>query len=332
VNRLTLRKALGILYDEKLIAKLGPRGTFVMQDSAGGDLLKGRRIGFLLVNRSLSDPFHGMIVGTLQNELQQLGASLLFHGINKRDDLESLLAAQAKYKELDGLVVDGEITPSILKKLKRFRIPLVLVGCLSSPDPLEKTVDRVLVDASDYAYRGVRRLIKQGFRRIAFVDGPAYQWSMAAQQGYMRALEEAEIDYQEELVVHRPGSAVSDGVEAAGQVLSSRPDALFVRSEKIARGLYDELRNRQVDIPGELAMINVGHPGDSIEHLGLPRIVLEPAVMARQALDLLQKRLASPHAEITNVILRPRLLASARRPTAVSRVAGGNTPESVQRQ
>jgi LacI family transcriptional regulator len=307
VNRLTLRKAMGILHAERLIARLGSRGTFAVSDTGEAEQLRGKRIAFVLVNRDLSDPFHGMIASTLQHDLQPLGTNLVFHGISKVADVDALLAAQARYKELDGLVVDGAVTPTILKKLKQLRLPMVLIGCLSSPDPVEKSVDQVVVDPFDYTRRGVRELIGRGGHRIAFVDGPAFQWSMQSQQGYMSALEEAGIDYREELIVRCPDCTVADGLKAAEALMRTRPDALFVRSEKLARGVYDSLRERSVTIPGDLPMVVVGHPGDAIDHLGFTRIVLDPATMAKQALELLRRRICSPHAEVVEAKTPVRL-------------------------
>jgi len=108
----------------------------------------------------------------------------------------------------------------------------------------------------------------------------------------MQALEEAGLSYREELVFHCPDTSSRAGFALAPRLANSGADEAFARSETVARGLFDRLGAW----PGKGRVVCVGHPGDSVEHLGAPRLVLDPASLAAAVLEILAAGLASPRA------------------------------------
>lgn len=298
INRITLRKALNILFEEGLITKISTKGTFVAKGNAVKKEITGKKIAFFLIDRNIGNSFHGTIISHLQKCLQENNNSLLFYYIRNHNDLDNILRSKAKCKEIDGVIVHGLTTPALLKKMKRLKSPIVLLGHLMRADLIEEQFDQIAENCFDYAYKATKMLIKQGGEKIAFVDGPSYQWGMQAQTGYMKALEESNIKYHEKFICRCDRETISNGVKMAKQIATLKPSAIFVRSETLMRGLYDGFQALGIKIPEDINIISLGHPGDSIEHLDLIRIVLDPIDFAEKARDVLMKRLLFPRLEV----------------------------------
>ena len=291
-NRITLRKALRTLYEERLIARLGARGTYVVGPEALARAARpGRRIAYLLFERDFSNAYHGAIMTAVQRALEASRSALSPHALEPDGrELSRLLEENARSRLFDAVVADGVVPPATARALLGFGVPLALVGNLANADPLEASLGQVLVDHAALARRGTAHLLSLGARAVAFVDGPAFQWSMLAQQGYMGALEDAGLPYREELVFHCPDSAARSGFALAPRLAGSGADAAFVRSDTVARGLFDGLepsldRGR---------VVCLGHPGDSVEHLGAPRLVVDTALLAAAVLEVISAELSSP--------------------------------------
>jgi DNA-binding LacI/PurR family transcriptional regulator len=304
VNRITLRKALKILFEERLIAKLGAKGTYITSGELRPKEIESRRIAYFLIRCKLSDTYHGAVLNYIQQELQTHNSSIMFYCINTCEDIAKIHKANAISKEFDGIIIDGTTTPEILQALSGINTPIVLIGYLETPCKLEKKYDQVVADTEYYTSTSISSLVKSGHRRIAFIDGPAYQWSQLSQIGYMKALAESGIEYNEDLVFRVNSPSVKSALALTDTILKHAPTALFIRDQNMARGIYDGLISRNIKIPEEITIIYVGHPDDSVSHLGLPHVILDPSQIAQNSLALLFKRLSYSHADIEKRYLK----------------------------
>lgn len=296
VNRITLRKALRILFDERLIVKLGQKGTHVAEGDVRMEKMENRRVAFFLCRCDLTNSYHGAILDHAQRALRDLNASLMLYCVESVEDIEAIKKENERQKEFDGIIVSGEATRAMLRMTLDIRVPMVLIGYLQTSCELEGEVDQVVADTEHYTYDCVTRLLRKGHSRIAFVDGPAYQWSQKAQMGYMNALADAGIDYDETLVYRVRNARESSGVELVVDVLDSGATAAFIRDEKLSRGFYDGLMLR--DGKNDVEIAYASHPDDSASHLDLLRVVVDPQVLSAKALELLINRLSYPYAPV----------------------------------
>jgi LacI family transcriptional regulator len=104
----------------------------------------------------------------------------------------------------------------------------------------------------------INHLIAQGKRRIAHISGPErFEAVRLRQAGYTAALSAAGIAYDPALYVNGPWSEAW-GRDAVAQLFdgkSARPDALFCDNDQLARGASEALRERNIDIPGDVAIV-----------------------------------------------------------------------------
>ncbi len=305
VNRITLRKALNELHNEGLIVKVGPRGTFINKARAVQEPLSSLKIAYLLVERHTAElgPYHGTIMSSIQQELRKNKSQMLFHIIESFSEIQDYLTTGTILQGLNGIILAGGITPLILKKVINLSLPQVMIGQLAQADEEEKGVDQVTTDPAAYTSRGINYLLQKQCRRIAFIDSPAYQWSLQAQQTYMRLLEENGINYQEQLVQRCSQPDMREAYDLAGKIAELNVDGIFIRNDILARGLYDGLMNLGIKAGRDIGWVSVGHIGDSVEHLKLPRLVIDPKTLGMNSLKLLISRIQSPEKEIVKEIV-----------------------------
>jgi LacI family transcriptional regulator len=166
--------------------------------------------------------------------------------IRERYHLRALLG-----RRVDGIIVVGSETnprPSL-----GHHVPVPVVYAYApSDDPLDASVVPDNVRAGALA---VEHLLLTGRRRVAHVSGDV---TYAAAQDRVRGADGA----LEAAGLHRVGPVrfgswtESWGRSAAGVVLDGEPvDAILCGSDQIARGVLDTLRDRGVDVPGDVAVM-----------------------------------------------------------------------------
>ena len=174
--------------------------------------------------------------------------------------VESLAPETGRYADLlrarhaDGLIVSGpRADDQELRDLARDGYPVVLQGDLEAFEGPSVDVDNEAAAAT-----AVRHLIALGHRRIACVTNApvAYTAAAARLDGYQRALAEAGIPFEPNLVAEAdfdPGS----GHRAIVAILDrgALPDAVFVASDVVALGVLGGLRERRIRVPNQVSVV-----------------------------------------------------------------------------
>lgn len=156
-------------------------------------------------------------------------------------------------RQADGLLVIGrEAAPA----------PAV-VTCLDVPVVYAMTrpsggAAAVVPDFEGGGRVATEHLLAIGRRRIAHVTGPEHSHAARLRaRGFRTAMAVAGAEPCN-AVMHGQWSE-SWGREAAGQLLASRPDAIFCGSDQVARGAADTLRAVGRRIPDDVAVVGSGN-------------------------------------------------------------------------
>src|SRR5262249_4877560 len=134
-------------------------------------------------------------------------------------------------------------------------VPVVVLQ-QHSPDP---AIASVRVDLEAGGHMATRHLIRLGHRRIAHI-GDALQYLQKRKDrtdGYRRALHEAKIPLDPELVAHAEMSPAG-GAEAMRALLDRAappPTAVFVYNDQMAVGALHALRERGLSVPRDMALV-----------------------------------------------------------------------------
>ena len=157
-------------------------------------------------------------------------------------------------------------------------------------DPLEDELDQVIVDSLDYSYRCTKMLIEQGAEKIALVNGPSYQVFSDSTQGYMKALNEAGISFDEQMVLNCGEDTVLSAEKKFSEWLGNHEiDAVFVAGESLQIGVSQALWNsKNSDIM--LASVSYGSLKPSSNCL---LITIPTNKIASEAVELIGKILAN---------------------------------------
>ncbi|WP_198957531.1 LacI family DNA-binding transcriptional regulator [Paenibacillus selenitireducens] len=163
---------------------------------------------------------------------------LKFRSLETDNDYELLFQRQ----KVDACIILGARNTveerESLVRLQAAKLPFCLIG--QHYEELRcNTLDADHVQGS---YLAVKYLLDQGHARIAFLNGsPAYSNSQDRLKGYLKALGERGIAFDERLYVEGNYSRTS-GYQAAPYILEQQVDAVFAGNDRMAIGFMQKLR------------------------------------------------------------------------------------------
>jgi len=131
-------------------------------------------------------------------------------------------------------------------------VPAVLLDCYCQ----NKSMPSVVPDEVLGGYEATKTLLEKGHTRIGFInnidDIPATNGRF---QGYQQALTEFNIPFDSELIEF--GGEPHGGYDAAKKLMqkANRPTAIFCFNDYMAMSAYDAIRNLNLTIPDDVAVI-----------------------------------------------------------------------------
>ncbi|OIJ18227.1 catabolite control protein A [Anaerobacillus alkalidiazotrophicus] len=158
-------------------------------------------------------------------------------------------------KQVDGIVFMGsQITEEHVEQFKRSPVPIVLSATV---DP-GKEFPSVNINYEQAAYDAVKFLIENGHTKVAMLSGsledPVNGYQKYA--GYRRAIEEANITFNDDYVVI--GDYTYDsGIEAMEMFLglNERPTAIFAGTDEMALGIIHGAQDKGYNVPNDIEVI-----------------------------------------------------------------------------
>lgn len=246
--------------------------------------------------------------------------SLFLQGIstacNTRDYSVMLWLAEPEYERrmisriLHNGLVDGVIVAkvlmndSIVQSLIDSEMPFVLIGRHPSAD-----VNYLDVDNLQAGYNATMHLIKLGYKCIATVTGSQDQVvGYDRYQGYLKALRDSEYPVRLELVAD--GNFTEDGGYYAMQsLLKYQPDAVFVASDMMAYGVMRALREANLRIPEDVAVVGFDDIPTSSQTVPPLTTVRQPvSQMGSKAVDALIDLIETGRKSVHKVIMDTELV------------------------
>lgn len=204
-------------------------------------------------------------IGTYQDTRNRVYSFLetCFDTVSKCEFLDGIILFSGFLAQNAGLEKFDEYTSRLPKKL-----PIVSVS-FSMPG-----VPSVLADGFAGIYGAVAHLIQEhDKKKIAFIKGPdGHPEAEERFAGYKKALEDNKITYDEGLVL--PGRFIQDcGRAAVGELLDVRKlsaDAIVACNDQMAYGVLNELKERNILVPSEVAV--TGFDDDVVSATFIPSL------------------------------------------------------------
>ena len=266
-----------------------------------------------IVVPEITSYFFSSIICGIQDVLDPEGQHAVISQSNESPEIEKKGIETLLSSRVDGFLISSTFNTqdySHFEKLRQNNIPVVVFD----RDCEGQNVSKVLVDDYNGACQAVEHLISQGCKRIAHIAGPQYL-SIAEHRknGYLDTLRKHNLPIDTDLIVESRFFQMEDGVEPAKRLLGlkEKPDGLFIVNDGIAIGALSVLRERNIKVPQEIAVIGFDNdPFSSFSFPSLSTIDQPTYEMGMLAARILLNAINSPEEqrEIRNEILKPELI------------------------
>jgi len=231
----------------------------------------------------LQMPYFAQLSSLVIEEAKKLGLRVIVEPTqySREGEIEALHGSQQTM--IDGLIY----SPSDVD------YPLVLVGERIFTDK----VDHIATENVEGAKRATSYLLQTGCKRVAVVGvHPGEKVGSAAlrYQGYLEALEEAGVEFDERLVVESGMWHRSDGVRVMNALLDSGvvPDGVVALNDMLASGVMHAIQMHNLRIPEDISVIGFDNSDDS-QYLSPALTSIAPGLeaVARLSVKLLKDRI-----------------------------------------
>lgn len=235
----------------EVISRLGYRPNAVARGLASK---KTTTVGVIIPD--ISSTFFAELARGIEDIATMYKYNIILSNSDQNKDKELHLLNTMLGKQVDGIVfMGGNISQEHVEEFDKSPVPIVLAGSIEETEH----VPSVNIDYEQASYDAISTFIENGHKNIAFVIGPLHEPINEKKKlsGYKRALEEANIPYNEELVVE--GDYTYDsGIESFEKLmeLDTKPTAILVGSDEMALGVVHGAQDQGYNIPEDFEVIS----------------------------------------------------------------------------
>ncbi len=206
-----------------------------------------------VVVTTIEDPFIGDVVSGVEQVANDHGYSVLLAQSQADPEREMRVVQSFHERRVDGILVTASRVGALyLPMLSEMKVPVVLIN-----NQYGDFCHSVLIENVGGAREAARHLVKLGHKRIAYIgDQFGYQSDAERMTGYRQALEEADLPFRPELIVHGDGKP-QGGAAAVKRLLSlaARPTAIVCYNDQTAFGALRVIRTRGLCVPGDISLV-----------------------------------------------------------------------------
>ncbi len=257
-----LRDAPDISAATKTRVRLISRQMGYVPDS-NAQSLRTRTSRFLgVIISSITNPIFARVLLAIEERAHELGYEIILAQTLNREEREEACIQRLLSRRVDGLFISPvyRLRPDapVYQIIQARRVPAVILG---HGAPFCRQFASVETDDVLASHALTKHLLELGHKRIAFFAGPqSSPWSQERFEGYKRALREADLAVQDELVFNA-GSHIEDGEKAALQFVneSTRATAVQAANDMIAIGAANTFLGQGVKIPQDLSIAGFGN-------------------------------------------------------------------------
>lgn len=227
---------------------------------------RSRKIG-LIIN-DLTNPHISALFMAIDRVVQTKGYLLLCHVLADdvaEDGVETVRRMVSN--DVAGIIWCKPIEESERPQLKAFMDKLEVPVVTMDESGFSCRGTDIVYDYVQAAYLATQHLLELGHKRIGCVSGTRnFKVTADRLRGYRKALEEAGVPFDEELI-YSGNYALKSGRNSLSYLLGKKVTAIFSMNDEMAFGIYQSARIYGVKIPEQLSVIgcdNVPY-GDSLE-------------------------------------------------------------------
>ena len=254
--------------------------------------LKRGRSGLIgLMLPQLDNPYFAEITRTLVQEGTSHGLTVVIDQTDGDRALELAWLGRANGALFDAMILSPLSLVRTDFDALHPGIPIVFLGEDHYPG-----FDRVAVDSVEASRTATAHLLAAGRHRIAAFGANTRPGGTSAQRlaGYRAAVEDAGVEFDEELVIHLSGFTRAEGYRAMCELLDRgvEVDGIFCFADPMALGAIRALNERGIRVPEDVAVVGFDDVEEGLFSTpSLTSIRPDKDWLARTAFDRLLRRL-----------------------------------------
>ncbi len=280
VNHLTLRKALQLLVQEKIIYKEPSIGNFVGSRPNSG---KGKQmIGLIFPDHEI---YYYNIFAELEERLTSAGLHPVIHLTHNSRKKEEDILDFIEEQEFAALLAVPN--PACAERYERLSLPVIYFDVFL-PD---STSPHIISDDYEGAAMATRHLLSLGHTAIAHIGSMYDRTAQLRRDGLADTLNKAGINLPDEYCKAKEPTR-QWGYSAANELfhLPKPPTAILCGNDTIAAGVRRYCFEHQIDIPARCSLIGFGNTPVA-EDLDLTSIDQHADKIAAALWNLLRRKL-----------------------------------------
>jgi len=313
VSLITVKRALSELVNEKVLFSRMGKGTFVAEQENIINTSHLATIGLVL--KDLKNPFFSLVANSIGEEASRNAINLLLSNTTGSSDREDIQIKFFRRIGVNGLIIAStnyiHRATQKIRKLHNEGFPYVMVSYVEDDD-----IYYVGVDHEYGSFLAIKHLINLGHKRIAYICGQKGNvLSDLRQKGFLRALEQYDIPFTEDLLI-KPISQprkwnhyrVGYDIGSYYPEMENKPGAFFIYNDLCALGFQQSILDQGYKVPDDVAMIGF----DNIErdiHAKVPLTTVNQPTkeIGKLAFNIVENRINGIPTEI-RTILKPNLI------------------------
>ena len=312
LSRHTVRKALSLLEQEGYIEACHGKGTFCSEKMR--HMKKSRNIA--VVTTYISDYIFPRLIQGLDNVLSEQGYSIILKNTGNSRQKEAKCLEELFQKDIDGLIIEPSKSqlscrhPGLYENLEKYQIPYIFIQGIYTE---MKDKPHILMDDARGGYLVTKYLLEQGHRRITgFFKADDIQ-GIQRHKGYVRALQEAGIPYDPDLVVwfhtedrrSKPSMMVKEMVKTG-----SLPHGIVCYNDQIAVQVIESLEDCGLQVPKDISVTGYDNSLYAQRGTGITTIAHPQERLGEMAAELILEKINGVSEEDSKVerLIQPELI------------------------
>lgn len=312
LSRHTVRKALSLLEQEGYIEACHGKGTFCSEKMR--HMKKSRNIA--VVTTYISDYIFPRLIQGMDNVLSEQGYSIILKNTGNSRQKEAKCLEELLQKDIDGLIIEPSKSqlscrhPGLYENLEKYQIPYIFIQGIYTE---MKDKPHILMDDARGGYLVTKYLLEQGHRRITgFFKADDIQ-GIQRHKGYVRALQEAGIPYDPDLVVwfhtedrrSKPSMMVKELVKTG-----SLPHGIVCYNDQIAVQVIESLEDCGLQVPKDISVTGYDNSLYAQRGTGITTIAHPQERLGEMAAELILEKINGVSEEDSKVerLIQPELI------------------------
>lgn len=226
--------------------------------------------------------------------------------VEKDPEMEKEYIAQLINRRVDGIILMfSALDEQFISMIETEKIPVVLIG----ENHENPKFNAVKVDCRSGAAEMAAHLVEVGHRSIAFLWGnDPQQETLEMMDGYRNTLRANGIRFNEKLVMKTDNSIEGGYISVKKLIASKKPDAIFCTSDEIAYGAMEALKDMDLSIPGDIAVVGFGN--NRMSNLIEPKLTTVELPFRKMGIygaRVLFDQISGEGGPSRHIVLRPRM-------------------------